>query len=486
MDEKAEILEAADKADLIMIGSFIIVRSHQSIQVKPEQLQFLRQLISRPSPSMLVAFGNPYVVRDLPDADAHIMAWSSNTDQVKQTVPALFGASRVSGKLPINIPGMYQIGDGLKLDHSAIRFDQPESAGLSTESLLEIDMVMQEAIDDSVFPGGVVGVMRKGQLVWQQGYGYHDYEKTRKTEPDDVYDLASLTKVMATTTSIMKLVDEERISLDDPVATYIPEFDREDKRNITIEHLLLHTSGLPAFQVYVDQLKTREEIIHAVRNEPLLNRPGEKYVYSDLGFILLAEIVEEVSGMRIDQYIRSRFFYPMGMYSTHFNPKSIGSWLSRRIPPTEIDMTYRGGIVQGEAHDERAWFMDGVAGHAGLFSTVRDIAIYSYMLQNDGVYAGRQYLSPETIELFTTRRSPINQRGYGFDRKSDGFSTAGQFTGPNSFGHTGFTGTSLWIDPDEEIAIILLTNRAFPNRSYGSRISRIRAEIADTVMKSIK
>ncbi len=486
LEEKSEILKAADKADLIIIGSFIIVRSHQPIQVKPEQLQLLRQVISRPSPSMLVAFGNPYVVQDLPKADTHIMAWSSNTNQVRQTVPALFGASEISGKLPINIPGLYQLGEGLNREHTTVRYDTPESAGLSTESLLEIDMVMQQAINDSVFPGGVVGVMRQGKLVWQQGYGYHDYTKTRKTESDDVYDLASLTKVMSTTTSIMKLVDQGLISVDDPVAKFIPEFDRDGKRDITIEHLLIHTSGLPAFQVYVDKLKTREEILNAVRNEPLLNRPGEKYVYSDLGFILLAEIVEEVSGMRIDQYIRSQFFYPMGMKSSFYNPKDIGRWVSSRIPPTEIDTTYRGGTVRAEAHDERAWFMDGVAGHAGLFSSVRDIAIYAYMLQNNGVYGGHRYLSPETIELFTTRRSPINQRAYGFDRKSDGFSTAGKLTGPNSFGHTGFTGTSLWIDPDAEIAIILLTNRTFPSRTYGSDISRIRARIADTVMKSIE
>jgi len=485
LEEKAEILDAADEADLILIGSFIIVRSHQPIQVEPEQLQFLRQLISRPCPSVLIAFGNPYVVRDLPDADSHIMAWSSNINQVRQTVPSLFGASDITGNLPIYIPGMYEIGDGIQKQQSIVRHDSPESVGLSSEKMLEIDNVMQEAINDSVFPGGVVGVMKDGVLVWSEGYGYHDYEKTRSVESDDIYDLASLTKVIVTTTSIMKLVDEGRIDVNDPVHKYIPEFDTDEKRDITIEQLLIHTSGLPAFQVYVDELKTRDEIIEAVRNEPLINRPGEEYVYSDLGFILLAEIVEEVSGMRIDRFVRSRLFYPMGMKTTVYNPKNAGRWISNRIPPTEIDSTYRDGIVQAEAHDERAWFMDGVAGHAGLFSSAADIAKYSYMLMNDGNYGGRKYLSQETIQTFTSKRSPINQRAYGFDRKGEGFSTAGELTGPNSFGHTGFTGTSLWIDPDEEIAIILLTNRTFPNRSYGSTISRIRAKIADTVMEAI-
>lgn len=486
LEEKNDILEAADNADLILIGSFIIVRSHQPIQVQPEQLQFLRQLISRPSPSALIAFGNPYVVRDLPNADAHVMAWSSNINQVRQTVPALFGASDVAGKLPINIPGMYDMGDGLEFNQSNIRYDSPESAGMSTEKLLELDMVMQEAIDDSVFPGGVIGVMRKGVMVWQQGYGYHDYDKTRQVSNSDIYDLASLTKVVATTTSIMKLVDDGRIDVQDKVAKYIPEFDTDEKREITIEQLLIHTSGLPAFQVYVDELKTREEIVDAVRNEPLINKPGEEYVYSDLGFILLAEIVEEVSGLRVDRYVRNNFYYPMGMKSSFFNPKNVGRWISNRIPPTEIDTTYRNGLVQAEVHDERAWFMDGVAGHAGLFSSADDLAKLAFLFLNNGHFGGVDYLSSETIKYFTERRSPINQRAYGFDRKSEGFSTAGQLTGPNSFGHTGFTGTSFWIDPDEEIAIILLTNRVHPSRTYGSTISRVRARIADTVMEAIE
>ena len=485
-DEKADILKAADEADLIIIGSFIIVRSHQPMQVQPEQLALLQQLISRDKPSAVVAFGNPYVVRDLPSADVHLMAWSADNNQVVQSVPALFGAGNIGGKLPINIPGMYKIGDGIAINQSVLRLDRPENAGLRTDSLLQIDMIMQLAIDDSVFPGGVVGVMRKGSLVWQNAYGYHDYSKTRSVKSDDVYDLASLTKAMATTTSIMKLVDQELIRPDDSVSDYIPEFDTDEKRGITIEHLLLHTSGLPAFKVYVDQLKSRAEIIDAVRNEPLEAVPGEKYVYSDLGFIILAEIVEEVSGLRLDQYIRSNFFYPMGMYSAHFNPKRVGRWMSNRIPPTEIDLTYDRGTVQAEVHDERAWFMDGVAGHAGLFAPVRDIAIYSYMLLNGGTYGGHQYLSPKVIAHFTDQRSNINRRGYGFDRKSGGFSTAGELTSERTFGHLGFTGTSLWIDPDEEIAIILITNRTFPSRTYGREIGRIRARIADAVMKSLE
>lgn len=484
-EEINEIMDDAEVADLIILGSFIRVRSYHTLQMPRERLQIINRISELNKPEILLAFGSPYVVENIPDADVHILSWSANENQVRETVPALFGASDIQGKFPGEVPDMYSIGDGIDIPQSSVRYDEPITADMSIDSLLQVDRIMQEAINDSVFPGGVVGVMRNGALVWQQGYGYHDYSKTKAVQANDIYDLASISKIMATTTSIMKLVDEGKIALDDPVYKYIPEFDTGKKREITIRHFLLHTSGLPAYRIYVDKIRTRKGLIEAVRNEPLINEPGEEYVYSDLGFILLAEIVEEVSGKRIDQYVKDEFYKPMGMTSTTYNPLQLEAGLRSHIVPTEIDTVYGRGLVHMKVHDERAYFMDGVAGHAGLFSSVQDMAKYFFMLLNDGVYAGHQYLSPEVIDLFTSHQSPINQRGLGFDRKSPGFSTAGTLTSNESFGHTGFTGTSFWVDPSENIAIIILTNRVYPNRSYGSRISRIRAKIADAVMKSI-
>ncbi len=492
-DEETEaLLREARRADLIVIGSFIMVRSYHPIQMPEKQLEILKKVTELENPNALLAFGNPYVVRDLPKTNVHLLAWASDGSQVRQTVPSLFGASKIQGTFPGNIPGMYDIGDGLKIEQSVVRHDRPEAVAMNTDSLLNIDMIMQEAINDSVFPGGVVGVMRNGSLIWEQGYGYHDYFKTHAVQGNDIYDLASITKIMATTLGIMKLVDDNLISLDDPVANYIEEFRTADKQQITIRQLLLHTSGLPAYRNYVDIYRTRAEILRAVRNEPLINPPGEKYVYSDLGFILLGEIIDIVSGKRIDQFMRDEFYRPMGLGSTWFNPKQGGSSIANRIPPTEIDAVFHRGLVHQYVHDERAFWMDGVSGHAGLFSSVQDLAKFAYMLMNDGIYGGQRYLSPETIELFTSHQSPINHRGLGFDRKSenedqdeDFVSSAGTLTGPNTFGHLGFTGTSIWMDPDEDIAIILLTNRAYPNRSFGSNIREIRANIADAVMKSI-
>jgi beta-glucosidase-like glycosyl hydrolase/CubicO group peptidase (beta-lactamase class C family) len=484
-DEIREIRRLAGRHSLVVVGSFIRVRSSQSSQIPSRLLSVLRHIQQSDTPSMLIAFGNPYVVRDLPAFDSHILAWASDANQVRQTVPSLFGGSAITGTFPGEVPGMYDRGDGLRYDHTTVRFDTPESVGLSTDSLLNLDMVMQHAVNDSVFPGGVVGVMRKGVLVWQRGYGYHDYTKTKTVSSDDVFDLASVTKVMATTTSIMKLVSEGLVEVDDPVYKYIEEFDTEDKREITLRHLLLHTSGLPAFRIYVDKLKSRDEIVHAVRNEPLINEPGTEYVYSDLGFILLAEIVHEITGKHVDEFAADEIFSKLDMYDTTYNPYKYSSRFSGRIPPTEIDTVYNRGTVIEVAHDERAYFMDGVAGHAGLFSSAENIAKYAFMLLNDGQYAGENVIDSNVVDQFTSHQSPINHRGLGFDRKSEGFSSAGELTGPNTFGHLGFTGTSLWIDPDEEIAIVLLTNRTYPSRSYGSQISRLTARVSDTVMKSI-
>ncbi len=483
--EITKMIDHASQSDLIIVGSFIRVRSGQPVQLEQEHLAVLRQLMRLEKPSVLIAFGNPYIVRDLPDANAQVMAWSASSEQISQTVPALFGASEIAGKLPIHIDDEHQLGSGLKISQSALRLDQPESAGLSSDSLLKLDLVMQEAILDSVFPGGVVAAVKDGVLAWNRGYGYHDYTKTKAVSEADVYDLASLTKVLATTLSVMKLYDEGKIDLDDNVSEYIKEFDTPLKNDITIRNLLLHNSGLPAFKEYVDKLRNRDRLIQAIKNEPLEYETGSKYLYSDLGFILLAEIVEIVSGSPIDRYAGDRFYIPMGLASTRFNPDRAGTWMSGRIPPTEIDTVYGRGKVQARVHDERAYFMDGVAGHAGLFSSSGDIAKIAQMLLNNGVYAGRRYLSEEVVKEFTSRQSPFNMRGFGFDRKSDENSTAGNGTSMNTYGHLGFTGTSLWIDPEQNLAIILLTNRTYPYRSFGKRISEIRREVANAITNSI-
>lgn len=484
--EKNKILADAKKADLIIIGSFIFLRSSQTIQLDKSHLALLRQIQNMKQPTVLVSFGNPYVLKDLSKSSVHVLSWSANDLQVKSTVPALFGAAEVKGKLPINIPGLYDFGAGINMKHTALRSGLAASVGMSSDSLRKIDRIVNKAIQDSVFPGAVVAVVKDGVVTYEKGFGYHDYDKTKIVRSSNVYDIASITKVVATTAATMRLIDQEKLSLDDKVSKYIREFDTKEKKNITIRDILLHQSGLPPFKVYVDKLKTRKEIIEAIKKEPLEYEPGTKYVYSDLGMIMLAEIIHKVSGDRLDIFTRKELHFPLGMYSTFFNPHRLGGWMRQRIPPTEIDTVYDRGLVKANVHDERAYFMDGIAGHAGLFSNARDLAKFAVMLLNEGTYAGKEYFKPETVRLFTTKQSDLSGRGLGFDRKSEaGFTSAGQLASNDTFGHLGFTGTSLWIDRNKNMAVILLTNRTYPKRSYGKRISRIRAAVADAAFSSI-
>ncbi len=486
-DDVEAMIRDAQRADLVILGSYIRVRTSQSIQLSREQRQFLSRLQNVNTPTALVSFGNPYVFEDFPDADIHLSAWSTASSQVQAATDALFGASEIGGKLPIGIPGLYDKGDGIEIPQSILREDKSEIAGFDSQKLRKIESTINQAIRDSVFPGASVAVARNGILAYHESFGYHDYTKRRKVNKTDMYDVASITKVAATTLAAMKLVDEGELSLDDKVADFLTDFEESPRDEITIKHLLNHTSGLPAFRTYVDEITERQALLEAIRSEELENDPGEKYTYSDLGFILLGNIIEDVTGESLHRYLTRNFYYPLGMQWTMFNPLHRSRNYANRTPPTENDTIYRNKEIRGEVHDERAYYLGGVAGHAGLFSTAQNLSIFSHLLLNEGTYAGRNYISPETIEKFTELQDTPGHRALGFDLKSkDGFTTAGQLTGERTFGHLGFTGTSLWIDPDENLSIILLSNRTFPNRSYGSDINQIRAEIADIVMKSLE
>jgi beta-glucosidase-like glycosyl hydrolase/CubicO group peptidase (beta-lactamase class C family) len=485
-DDVQRILRDARSADLVIIGSFMSLSFAESLQLPRKHSTFVRRLMNLNKKTVLTMFGNPYLVRELQDTDVHVIAWSNHSIQMRAAAPTLFGASDVVGKLPIEIPGMYAVGDGMEFSQTALRYGTPEDAGIISQELYKIDNILRDAVLDSVFPGAVAAIIKDGVLAYKHAEGYHTYDKLRKVKDSDVFDLASITKVAATTTAITKLITDGSLTLDDKVSEFIPEYDSEEKSEITIRHLLQHESGLPAFRVYVDEFQTRSEIIQAIKNEPLINPVGSTYVYSDLGMILLAEIVEHISGRSIDSYMRRNFYYPMGMYGAYFNPRRVSRWYVNRIPPTEIDTVYRNELVEAEVHDERAWYMDGIAGHAGLFASVDDLAKFGTMLLNEGTYLNEQYIAPEVIREFTTQQSDRSGRGLGFDRKSPNwFTTAGQFASNDTFGHLGFTGTSIWIDREKNMIVILLTNRTYPNRSYGRRISEIRAAIADAAFSSI-
>lgn len=354
-------------------------------------------------------------------------------------------------------------------------------SGVEPIKLTQIDSIISQAIENNVFPGAVVHVVHRDSTIYQKAFGHHDYEQTTVVNTTSVFDVASITKVMATTLAVMGLHDNGDLNIYDPVAKYIPEFNTPEKRTVTIYELLTHTSGLPAFRVYVDVLNSRQELIHAIKNEPLIQQPGE-YLYSDLGLILCGIIIENLTGERLDEYLNKTWFRWLRMKDTTFNPANRGERFVQRVLPTEIDTVYRHKRIHGEVHDERAWYMDGVAGHAGLFSTSDDIAIFTRFLLNKGEWESKKLISNQTVRNFISRKAPLQRRGIGFDMKSvNGFSSAGTLSSDRTFGHTGFTGTSFWIDPDKDLAVIILTNRTFPYRGNASGIAQVRSDVADIV-----
>ena len=482
-----KIIQQAQSADLIIIGSFISLRFAESIQLPKKHSAFLNKIMKLNKKTVLTMFGNPYLVSELQETDVHVMAWSNHSMQMKAVAPTLFGAANVSGTLPIEIPKLYNVGDGLNFKQTSLRYGAPEEVGINSQKLYEIEDILKDAVLDSVFPGAVTAVVKDGVLIYKHAEGYHTYDKLRKVKDSDIYDLASITKIAATTLAVMKLNSDGLLDLDEKVMAYIPEFKKPEKSEITIRLLLKHESGLPAFRIYVDTYQKRTEIIQAIKNEPLINEVGSTYVYSDLGMILLAEIVEKISGRSIDSFMRKNFYYPMGMYGAYFNPKKVSRWYTNRIPPTEFDTVYRNKLIKAEVNDERSWYMNGISGHAGLFASVDDLAKFGTLLLNEGTYLNKEYIAPEVIREFTTQQSSLSGRGLGFDRKKDtGFTTAGQLASDDTFGHLGFTGTSIWMDREKDMIVILLTNRTYPNRNYGKQISKIRAAVADAAFSSLK
>jgi CubicO group peptidase (beta-lactamase class C family) len=365
------------------------------------------------------------------------------------------------------------------------RPDHPAVAGFNKEKLRRVEEILEQAIRDSVFPGAQLAVVRNGILVMNRSFGYHTYEKKQPVRNADVYDVASLTKILATTPAIMRLLADGKLRLTDPVSKFFPEWKTGKKKEVTLRHLLEHNSGLPAFRPYVDEMKSPETLRRAIINEPLVEEPGKKTLYSDLGFMILGWIVEQVSGEKLNEYVQKRIWQPAGMTSTTFLPLQTMQNKAGKPIPTERDTVWRKKLIVGEVHDERAWAMGGISGHAGVFTNAGDVAAFASMLQNKGLYAGQNILPETIVKQFTERKGRKDQRLLGFDVKKETNSAAGTKMSHKTFGHTGFTGTSVWMDPESGVSIILLTNRVHPFRSYGGTIQSVRGAVADAVMESL-
>jgi CubicO group peptidase (beta-lactamase class C family) len=316
-----------------------------------------------------------------------------------------------------------------------------------------------------------------GGVLAEDGVGHLDWGPSAVPDEHSLWDLASLTKVVGMTTAVMQLYEQRRLDLDAPLQRYIPEWQGLHKELVTIRHLITHTAGLPAFKAYDRQTHDSDSLAKLMFSTPLDTLPGVRMIYSDIGAYMLGRLVERLSGETLDQYVLNHVFSPLRMSETMYRPPAT---LKPRIAPTEID-TLRGGKVWGMVHDERAYYLGGVSAHAGIFSSAHDLARFAQMYLSHGTLGGARIVRSQTIALFTTRQ--VQDRALGW-QKPDGHNSAGHLMSERAFGHTGFTGTSIWIDPARDVFVILLSNRVNPTRE-NNKIGRVRVTLADAVMSTL-
>lgn len=458
---------------------------------------------------IVVAGGNPYQLRQMPGVSTYLVTYGRGEALERAAARAVFGASDIGGRVPVTLPGFFARGDGLtrragatpstlaprpapaanpanpmmagrccaamarpSFPAPALRVTPAQHAALRDS----MRAVLERAVADGAFPGAFAIVGSRDGAIAQLGVGKLDAADPARPSASTVWDLASLTKVIATTTSLMRLVDARLVALDSPVVRYLPELTEPAMRRVTVRHLLSHNAGLPAWRPLYKEASSRQEAIQQLFAVAPDTAPGVRYVYSDLGFMLLGKLVERVTGTPLDRYVAARVFGPLGMSHTRFLPPP--AWRPR-IAPTEED-PWRGRKLRGEVHDENAHMVGGVSGHAGLFSTGADLSRFARMLLGGGTLNGRRVVSAATLADFTTVQNPaVSRRALGWETPTGG-NSAGTRMSPVAFGHTGFTGTSLWVDPASGVYVILLTNRVNPTRENRG-IGAVRVALADAV-----
>ena len=373
------------------------------------------------------------------------------------------------------------------VDGEVVRAAQPSR---DTAIAKAVRGVLDRARADSAFPGGIAIVGTKNRVITTYAVGSLDWAPSPRPDEHTMWDMASLSKVMGMTSAMMQLVAQHKVDLNDPLQKYFPTWTGPNKEKVTIRHLLTHTSGLPAFKAYDEITHDPDSLAKLMFSTPLDTLPGAKMVYSDIGAYMAGRVVEKISGQTLDAYVHDHVFAPLKMTETMYKPPAS---LIDRIAPTEIDPR-RGGLVRGKVHDERAYYLGGVSAHAGIFSSAHDLARFAQMYLNGGTLDGARVLDAATISQFTKYvDSSFSNRGIGWQKPdlpgqrfaAPSASWAGQLMSHAAFGHTGFTGTSIAIDPPNDIFIVLLTNRVNPTRN-NNKITAVRRQLADGVMSIVR
>ncbi|AHJ96630.1 glycoside hydrolase family 3 N-terminal domain-containing protein [Hymenobacter swuensis] len=547
LNELARMRETLKPYNLVLVGLNNLGRlPATNFGVTPETNVLLREL-GRPQQRLVVAvFGNAYAVakvRDLDRADAVVLAYQESKNAQDVTAEVIFGGISASGKLPVTISDRYPYGFGLATQGGIrLRYSQPEAVGLNNNLESRVDSLMNVAIAARAFPGAQVVIARRGTVVLQKSYGTHTYptagQAARPVRSTDLYDLASLTKVSAALPALMKLQDEGKFNPDMTMGQLFPELVGTNKQDLKLRDVLTHQARLKAWiPFWKDYTKPRgffngllgkspaakdvsstkpaelnrryfrpdssarfplpagprlwarkdfpERIVKAIGESPLNEKPG--YVYSDLSFILYPRFVQRISGKPLGQFVTDEVYRPLGATTLGYNPTR--RFPLSRIAPTEYDSLFRHGQLHGTVHDEGAALLGGLSGHAGLFGSANDLAKLVQLYAWNGRYGGQQLLKAETVQEYTRCQfCPDNRRALGFDRPAANPAVnSAPLASPQSYGHTGFTGTYFWVDPKEEITCVVLTNRVNPTRR-NNKITElsVRSGILQIALQSVR
>lgn len=466
-------------------------------------------------------FGNPYAIQFLCNAQNLVACYEDDVITQEAAARLLTGAITPKGKLPVTVCESFKFGDGLAY-HPALPLANPATVGMNATVLEKIDSIAQNAIDSGAAPGMVVLVARKGKLVYHKSFGTMNYQDQEPMTKDAIFDLASVTKISATTVSIMKMYENGQVDLNKTLGDYLPWVRGTDKAGLKLTDILLHQAGLnpfiPFYREVIDTTtgKPFPEYFSATRTPEFSYRvaedlylrndwqdtmtkriltskltPAGNYIYSDNDFIFLGKIVETVSGKSLDQYVRDEIYEPLGMTTTTYRPRQ--RFPLSQLVPTEVEQHFRQQQKQGDVHDEGAAMFGGVAGHAGLFSNAYDLAKLYQLLLNGGEWNGVRLFQPTTIQKFTAYGSDISRRGLGFDKPEKDNATRKEpypsaSASPSTYGHTGYTGTCVWVDPEKEIVYIFLSNRVNPSRTgNGLKLGRmnVRPNIQEVIYNAI-
>ena len=487
---RAEVLKlpSPDSYDVAILALFVRVSDRKGdVDVPGDQIPLIEQVYKSGKPVITVALGSPYLIERFPQAETWIAAFGISDVAQISVSHAIFGQIPIQGHLPVTIPGInLHAGFGLEVPANPMTL-QPMDVQAEAQ-LQPAYSVIEKAIADKAFPGATIAVGYRGK-VSLRSFGKLSYEAdSLPAKNDTMYDIASLTKVVVTTTLVEKLVEGDfasSLNLDTPIDRYLPEWDNgpqtEWRRKVTVRNLMTHTSGLPPFKEYWRSSTSKKETLSRIFAEPLEYEPGTKVVYSDLGIILMAEIIQRLTGKPLNELASQYIFAPLGMYDTMYLPPK-ARW--PEIAPTEIDNQLRHRLVQGEVHDENAFSIGGVSGHAGVFSTSPNLAAFCQMLLNGGVYEQHRILKRSTIAEFTVPQTLTNNtRTLGWVVPTEG-SSSGHYFSAHSYGHTGFTGTTIWIDPDRQLFVVFLTNRVHPTRE-NHKIAEVRPAVHDAVIRGL-